>query len=412
MPPAPISENESSRLATLRRYSILDSLSEPEFNDASTLAAMLCGTPVSLVSLIDQDRQWFKATVGIDISETPRSQSFCAYTLLDSKTLVVPDARHDPRFADNPLVTGDPNIRFYAGAPIVAPNGHVLGTVCVIDTQPRTLTSQQVAGLEALSRQVMALIEARSNLLEYRRTAAALIESEKLAAVGRLASSMAHEINNPLEAITNLLYLCRSRALVPDVQEWLEQADLELRRISLIANQSLRFHRQSTNPQEVSCISLFNPTLDLYESRLRNARITVEKRKRAKELIVCYEGDIRHVLSNLITNAIDSMPTGGRLLVRTREGTDWASGRKGVFLTIADTGKGIDADTQKRMFEAFFSTKGNNGAGLGLWMSSQIVQRHEGTLTIRSRTGAGTVAVIFLPLMARLAREESLAVAV
>jgi signal transduction histidine kinase len=416
MPAAPIPQNEPSRLATLRRYSIVDSLSAPEFDDASALAALICGTPVSLVSLIDQDRQWFKAKTGTDLSETPRSQSFCAHILTDSKTLVVPDAQQDPRFADNPLVTGAPNVRFYAGAPIVAPNGHILGTVCVLDVQPRNLSPQQITALESLSRQVMALIEARSTLLENQRTVAALIQSEKLAAVGRLASSMAHEINNPLEAITNLLFLCRHRSDNPDIEQWLEQAELELRRISIIANQTLRFHRQSTNPQEVSCLSLFTPTLDLYEARLRNAQICVEKRKRADTLVECYESDIRQVLSNLITNAIDAMPTGGRLLVRSREGTEWSTGRKGVFLTIADTGKGIDPDTQQHMFEAFFSTKGNNGAGLGLWMSNQIIQRHHGTLNIRSSQGrikTGTVVSIFLPLAApTLHNDKALALTV
>jgi two-component system NtrC family sensor kinase len=409
MPPAPLPPNEPSRLATLNRYSILDSLSEPEFDDASTLAAILCGTPISLVSLIDQDRQWFKSTVGTDLTESPRSQSFCAYSLATARTLVVPDAQQDPRFADNPLVTGDPNIRFYAGSPIIAPNGHVLGSVCVIDTQPRTVTPLQIAGLEALARQVMALIEARYNLIENKRTLAALIQSEKLAAVGRLASSMAHEINNPLEAITNLLYLCRNRAILPDVQQWLEQAELELRRISIIANQTLRFHHQSTLPQQVSCLSLFAPTLDLYEARLRNAGIRVEKRKRANDLVECYEGDIRQVLSNLITNAIDAMPTGGRLLVRSRQGTHGPTGRKGLFLTVADTGNGIDPETQKRIFEAFFSTKGNNGAGLGLWMSTQILNRHHGAIRIRStraRGKSGTVAVLFLPVTASTPSEK------
>ena len=260
----------------------------------------------------------------------------------------------------------------------------------------------------------MALIEARANLIENRRTAAALLQSEKLAAVGRLASSMAHEINNPLEAITNLLYLSRKGVVDPTVQQWLDQADLELRRITVIANQTLRFHRQSTSPTQVSCLSLFNPTLDFYEARFRNANIRVEKRTRAINLIECYEGDIRQVLSNLITNAIDAMPTGGRLLVRSREGTHWPSGRKGVFLTVADTGKGIDADTQKRMFEAFFSTKGNNGAGLGLWMSSQIIHRHQGALSIRSTHGrnrSGTVGVIFLPLAEATQPAEPLAAA-
>jgi signal transduction histidine kinase len=400
MPPAPVPQNEQTRIATLHRYSILDTLAEPEFEDASALAASICGTPISLVSLIDRDRQWFKSKVGVDITESPRDQSFCAYTLSDVKTLIVRDAQLDPRFADNPFVLGDPNIRFYAGAPIVAPNGHVLGTLCVIDTQVRDISPRQIAALEALARQVMALIESRSNLLEYKRAAAALIQSEKLAAVGRLASSMAHEINNPLEAITNLLFLSRSRATVPEVIQWLDEAELELRRISIIANQTLRFHRQSSKPQEISCLNLFTPTLDLYEARLRNAGIVVEKRKRANELVECYEGDIRQVLSNLITNAIDAMPTGGRLLVRSREGTDWSTGRKGVVLTVADTGKGIDEETQKRLFEAFFSTKGINGAGLGLWICNEIIQRHEGTISIRSSQTAGhsgTVVSIFLP---------------
>lgn len=412
MPPAPIPQNEASRLATLRRYSILDSLSEPEFNDASALAASICGTPVSLVSVIDRDRQWFKAAIGTDLTETPRTQSFCAYTLIEPKTLVVPDAQQDPRFSDNPLVTGNPNIRFYAGSPIVAPNGHVLGTVCVIDVEPRDLNPAQIAALEALARQVMALVEARYNLIENKRAIAALIQSEKLAAVGRLASSMAHEINNPLEAITNLLYLCRDRAIAPEVQQWLDQAELELRRISLLANQTLRFHRQSSSPQEVSCTSLFTPTLDLYEARLRNAGIVVEKRKRANEFIACYEGDIRQVLANLITNAIDAMPHGGRLLVRSREGTEWTTGRRGIFLTVADTGPGIDPEIQDRIFEAFFSTKGINGSGLGLWMSAEIMRRHNGSITIRSSQGpgqSGTVASLFLP---RVSAEEPLAVAV
>ncbi len=136
------------------------------------------------------------------------------------------------------------------------------------------------------------------------------MQSEKLAAVGRLASSMADEIKNPLEAVTNLLYLSRQRATDPDLAGWLDQADQELRRVSVIANQTLRFHKQSSKPQAITCLSLFSTTLSVYESRIKNAGITIEKRKRANEPVECFEGDIRQVLGNVVTNAIDAMPTG------------------------------------------------------------------------------------------------------
>jgi GAF domain-containing protein len=158
--------DEKARLTALQRYSILDTLPEQIYDDVTALASLVCGTPMSLVSLVDADRQWFKSTVGVDMRETPRSLSFCAHTLGTAKTLIVKDAQKDPRFLDNPAVTGQPGIRFYAGAPIVEPNGHVLGTVCVIDTAPRALTPIQIAALEALARHTMALMEMRRLLRE------------------------------------------------------------------------------------------------------------------------------------------------------------------------------------------------------------------------------------------------------
>ena len=399
MPAAPIPQNEASRLRTLQRYSVLDSLPEQELDDITELASFICDVPISLISLVDEDRQWFKSTVGLAAEQTDRSASFCAHILADSQTLIVEDTFADDRFSANPLVLGAPGIRFYAGAPLVAPNGHVLGSLCVIDTKPRSLSPRQVKALEALSRQVMTVFESRSRFIDSQKTSAALMQSEKLAAVGRVASSMAHEINNPLEAVTNLLYLSRQHAVHPDVKQWLDEAEIELRRISMIANQTLRFHKQSTKPQPTTCLSLFTTTLNLYQSRLKNAGIVVEKRKRANEPVACFEGDVRQVLSNLITNAIDAMPHGGRLIVRSREATEWSTGRKGLVLTIADTGHGMSHDTQCRMFEAFYSTKGIGGNGLGLWISADIMARHKGTISIRSSQGnvTGTLVALFLP---------------
>jgi PAS domain S-box-containing protein len=235
-----------------------------------------------------------------------------------------------------------------------------------------------------------------------KRAEAALIQSEKLAAVGRMASSIAHEINNPLESVTNLLYIARQYAIIPEVQNFLDLADQELRRVSIIANQTLRFHKQASSPREISCTELFSTVLSLYEGRLRNSAVSVEKRKRNIRRIACFEGDIRQVLNNLVSNAIDAMPTGGRLLLRSREATDWRTGRRGLVLTVGDTGSGMSPETRAHVFEAFFTTKGINGTGLGLWIGSEIVQRHHGRLLLRSSrnpTHHGTVFSLFLPFL-------------
>ena len=229
---------------------------------------------------------------------------------------------------------------------------------------------------------------------------AALLQTEKLAAVGRLASSIAHEINNPLEAVTNLLYLALGSNDVSEIHQMLGTAEEELRRVSIIANQTLRFHKQSSYPKEISCLDLFSMVISMYEGKLRNSGIQVEKRKRANAPVRIYEGDIRQVLNNIVGNAIDAMPQGGRLLVRSRESINWRTGKRGIVLTVADTGTGMTPEVQSRMFDAFFTTKGIGGTGLGLWISAEIMQRHGGRIFVRSsqREGhRGTVVNLFIP---------------
>ena len=239
------------------------------------------------------------------------------------------------------------------------------------------------------------------DVTEAKRSEQILLQSEKLNAVGRLASSIAHEINNPLEAVTNLIYLAQSAADNPEAKQFLATAEIELKRVSAIANQTLQFHRQSTNPVPMTAARLIDATLPLYQGRISNARVIVERRDRACRPVTCLDGEIRQVLSNLIGNAIDAMSGNERrLAIRTREATNRKTGQASVIVTIADTGSGMSSDTISHIFEPFFTTKGSKGTGLGLWISREIVERHRGSLKMKSRQAegrSGTVFTLMLP---------------
>jgi PAS domain S-box-containing protein len=181
----PLPPDEAARLAALRSLEILDTASEESFDELTALAASICQTPIALVSLVDEDRQWFKSRVGWMATATPRDVSFCAHTILDRDLLIIPDASADERFANSPLVTSDPGIRFYAGAPLVNAEGHALGTLCVIDRRPRELTAEQAQALRILSHQVVALIETRRNLAELARLTKERLQAEQALAQER-----------------------------------------------------------------------------------------------------------------------------------------------------------------------------------------------------------------------------------
>jgi PAS domain S-box-containing protein len=247
---------------------------------------------------------------------------------------------------------------------------------------------------------IQAISAASLEITQQKKAEQALIQSEKLAVVGRLASSIAHEINNPLESVTNLLYLAQVAETLAESRSYLSTAEIELRRAAAITSQTLRFHRQATSPQLMNPRDLTDTVLSIYQGRINNTRVRIEHRSRARRKVHCFDGEIRQVISNLVGNALDVMPSGGRLLVREREATNWRTGEPGVSITVADSAGGMSPAVQARIFNPFFTTKGVTGTGLGLWVSKEIVQRHRGELNVRSSQSPahhGTVFTLFLP---------------
>jgi PAS domain S-box-containing protein len=237
------------------------------------------------------------------------------------------------------------------------------------------------------------------DVTERRKAENALRKTEKLAAAGRLAASIAHEINNPLESVTNLLYLLNQEAqLSPAGREYLTMAEQELTRVSQIATQTLRFHRQSSRPGSVRMHEVLDAVYALYRPRFDRLGVVLERRYRDTEPILAFEGELRQLFANLIANALDAMPNGGHLLLRTRPLVR-ADGVRGIQVIVADTGQGVADEMRGRIFEPFVTSKGMTGTGLGLWVSKEIVRKHRGYIRLRSRTeGAlrGTIFVTFL----------------
>jgi len=252
---------------------------------------------------------------------------------------------------------------------------------------------------------VNAALRARTRQYERRLAEERLRKSEKLAVVGRLASSIAHEINNPLAAATNLLYLLSRTALDEQQQQYLETAQKELDRAAAIASQTLTFNRQSNTKEQATVPAILDSVLALFERRLANSQITIERRYQYNAKIFCYPGELRQVFANLIGNALDASRTGGRIILHERAEVHPKTGQHGVRISVADTGHGISAEVRPHLFEAFSSTKGPRGTGLGLWVSKGIIEKHGGLIRLRSSTrpgSSGTVFSIFIPLDRRV----------
>lgn len=381
---APLPDNEGTRQAELDAFDILDTLPEAAYDAVTQLAASICDVPIALISIVDRDRQWFKSRVGLDAAETSRDLAFCAHAILEPEhLLVVPDATVDARFSENPLVTGDPNIRFYAGAPLVTSTGNALGTICVIDRTPRDLTPDQHAALRALAVQVMALLELRWTVMELEDKQREL--EEVMRQRETFIATVSHEIRTPLSAVVGYVELLTDPGclLSPEERDELlgtvgrqagdvshliedllvaakaEAGSLRVQNVDVNLTAQTAQVLEGLDPDQVSSIDFVGGPCPATGDPSR----------------------VRQIVRNLVTNAFRY----GGPHIRIASGC--TDGR--AFVEVSDDGKGIPAECRDNVFQPFQQSSGSrvvsDSVGLGLPISRLLAEKMGGSLVYEWR---------------------------
>lgn len=394
-PPVPV--NEAERLRALHELDVLDTPPEEDFDQIVELAASICGVPVSLVSLIDADRQWFKARTGIDVTETSRDVSFCAYAILGRDLLVVPDMRADPRFADNPAVRDSPGVRFYAGAPLVTSDGYPLGTLCVVDSEPRRLSLEQLQALRSLARQVTAQLELRHYASALGRASERQHEAERH--IDDFVGLICGELRGPLDDVR--AYLDHLAAGGPYDQEVARRAAGSARRhavaLGRLVDDLLGVAGESVEP------GLRMRPVDL--SRIAQRAVeAVRPVASAKDIcILTHPGPdlpvladpvrLEQALMHLLFSAVKYTPDGGRVRVSTE-----SDAGPTVRVDDLESPEGGRPHLFDHLFHgAIAQPLRPDNPDRGLAVSKQILDVHHATLALSDRPGEGTSLHVVFP---------------
>ncbi len=404
---ASLPPNEPTRLAALRRLEILDTAPEQCYDDLTLLASQICGTPISLISLIDEQRQWFKSRLGLPAVETPRDLAFCAHAILQPENiLVVPNALADARFADNPLVLGDPGIRFYAGAPLLAPDGNALGTLCVIDRQERTLSGDQLAALAALARQVNALLNLRTlaQSLESERARAEAATQSKAA----FLASMSHEIRTPMNGVLGAAELLESSDLPAEARELAKLITESGTSLLTLIDDILDYSKIEAGKLRIlrepfTLEAAVKQSLALLDPRAQAKGLRLES-EFSPQLAGRWLGDqqrVGQVLLNLLSNAI-KFSARGSVRLRVEPTAPGPAGTM-VRFSVIDSGIGLSPAEQTRLFQPFSQahdgvSREYGGTGLGLAICQQLVGLMGGRIGVESSKGQGATFWFELPL--------------
>jgi signal transduction histidine kinase len=394
---APLPSDEAGRIKELKYFQILDTVPEAAFDDFTKIASYICQTPIALITLVDESRQWFKSKVGLDVTETSRDMAFCSHAILQDDVFVIPDSLKDERFYDNPLATQAPDIRFYAGAPLTTSSGHKIGTLCVIDDHPRNIDLKQTKILQALARQVV-------NQLELRL--AKKVASELAKTKASFLATMSHEIRTPLNGIlgcanilldtvkdkdhiklTETITQC-GHSLLKLVNDILDFAKIESGKIEL-ENEAFNLHQFLAE-----IVHLFS-----HEAKRKSLSLTVEYGKNVPDWIFGDFTRLRQILSNLISNAI-KFTEKGFVTIEINESpehsTESAAGKEvGLTFSVKDSGIGINTAAQSKLFTSFSQADSSiekkfGGTGLGLAISKALVELMKGRIWLNSTEGVGS----------------------
>ncbi|MFT3693827.1 MAG: GAF domain-containing sensor histidine kinase [Kofleriaceae bacterium] len=403
-------EAERERIEALRACCILDTPPDPELQTLVDHAARLVQAPISVISLVDEARQWFAAAHGNVGSETPRSISFCTHTIEQREPMIVRDARQDSRFVNNPLVTGDPNIVFYAGWPLVTSDGHALGSLCVIDHQVRHLTPTQCEGMELLARQVVISLELRRAAFRGASVASPIAElvtrreeaERELANRSQLARLVAHDLKNPLTAIAgNVSYVLESNTLAHDERVALLDVVAAAARMQGLLLDLVDVTRAlepdgrlAVQRKRISCRDLVERVVGNGQSHAFESHVNIEVDPGIRAEVD--PRSIARVLCNLVDNARRYAPRDTAIVIT------WRDMGANSELVVADEGPGVRDIDKERIFEPYVQLGAQpSGRGLGLVFCKLAVEAHGGTIRVMDNQPRGACFCVTLPNPAR-----------
>lgn len=391
---APLPENEEQRLEELIKYELLDTDDEQALDELTELAADICGVPISLISLVDHDRQWFKSRVGVDATETGRDIAFCSHAILQEKIFEVPDAAEDERFFDNPLVTSAPDIRFYAGAPLITKDGFALGTLCVIDREPKVLSASQRTALATLSRQVVRQLELR---LQHRRLKRMNVEREKFYAI------MAHDLRSPFNGILGLSRILKEGAnslppeKISEVSDKILGSSLDVFQVldEILQWSQLRIGKTDCDIEILNLRDILNSALTILLEALTQKSITLNDSVSSKISILADATLTKTVLRNVLSNAIKYSPAGASIDISAYE-----EGEQ-VVVRVQDRGPGVSKEQQEKLFSQNVTSErgseGETGFGMGLTLCQDFMRMQGAFLRIDENYDQGAALELVLP---------------